>query len=227
MSSSSALKVSALPKIKEDGSNWYFVRERALVRLASKGLKQHILGLAQYPEAPVIGEDGQWFDPENPSVKMTRAQIKDYQADFDDYDQKEAEAKDIIFDIVSKSTFMNLQIDDTTTAAQAWQRLLDIYQKKTPMVRTDLRTKLASMKCLEGGNMRSHISDMRELRETLAGMGASIDDEDFNTHLRLSVPPSYDNILVSLDMMSEASSKPVTSESMIRHLLNHFDHMSI
>lgn len=51
------------------------------------------------------------------------------------------------------------------------------------MVTVDMRRKLQAEKCMESGDMRAHLHKLQAMREDLASMGGSIDDEDFTSML--------------------------------------------
>ena len=58
----SNVKVTNLPKLSEDGSNWvtYNLKERILNNLTSKGLTRHVRGTAWKP-ASLIERDGAFY----------------------------------------------------------------------------------------------------------------------------------------------------------------------
>ncbi|KAF8155630.1 hypothetical protein B0H34DRAFT_659656, partial [Crassisporium funariophilum] len=133
-SSSSTVKVSTLPKLKEDGSNWITYKERILNTLTSKGLKRHVTGSARKP-TELIERSGDYYKP-NSLSPLSDDQLEEHEKEVDIYDQKQAQVREVIYETISKSTF--LQIKSQPSAAAVWKTLVSIHEEKGGMVQTDI-----------------------------------------------------------------------------------------
>ncbi|KAF4614684.1 hypothetical protein D9613_002816 [Agrocybe pediades] len=180
MSSQSNIKVSTLPKLQEDGSNWVTFKERVLNNLTSKGLMRHVRGTAKCPEIPFV-KNGEYFISSK-NEPLTDAQLEAQEVLVDAYDQKQAQVRETIYEITPKSVF--LEVKDELTAAEVWNKLVSIHESKGTMIYTDTLAKLASMRYVDGKSMRAHISSMKELKERLDEMGNLIGDDQFSAYVQ-------------------------------------------
>jgi len=83
----------------------------------------------------------------------------------DEYEQKEASVREVIYETIGQSLF--LQVKNEDTAAKVWDKLVSIMEKK------------------------GDLASMSELKEQLEGMGAPISDPSFAAMIRKSLPASY------------------------------------
>ncbi|TFK61431.1 hypothetical protein BDN72DRAFT_778188, partial [Pluteus cervinus] len=162
-STTSAVKVVNLPKLRDDGSNWTTYKERLINAIKSKGLGRHLAGNAKKPREIV--------DSSN-LLALTEDELEKHLDSVDAFDQKQAQLRDLIYETVNRSTF--LQIKDENTAKEVWEKLVSINENKGVMVRTNTLTKLQQIRYVENSSMRVHISNMTELRQRLADMGMNL-----------------------------------------------------
>ena len=154
MQSSSGIKISNLPRLAEDGSNWVTYKERILNNLTSKGLMRHVRGMARQP-VQLTERNGSYYRL-NELSPLSDEDLEKHEDFVDSYDQKEAQVREIIYETVSKSVF--LEIKDESSAAGAWSKLVAIHEAKGIMTYTDTLTKLSSTRYADGKSMRAHIS---------------------------------------------------------------------
>jgi hypothetical protein len=68
----------------------------------------------------------------------------------------------------------------------------------TQLIIVELRMKLQNEKCLEKGDMHTHLAKLQQMLEDLALMGEVISDDNFCSIILGSLLISYDNFLMSL-----------------------------
>jgi hypothetical protein len=215
---SSSNKVS-LPKLQDDGSNWVMYKERIKNHLTSKGLMRHLTGTARKP-AEVEEKDGKVHKKGN-ARPMTDDELDTYLDTLDVYATKEAQVREVLYDTLSKTVF--LQIKGQPTAAETWNKLVSIFELKGDMTITDTLTKLASARYVDGNDMRTHISTLLELRERLAEMGHTLSDQQFSAYIRTSLTPNYRPLLTSLTAASRAVKQTLDSDVLIQAILDEAD----
>ncbi|KAF8125390.1 hypothetical protein K438DRAFT_1648671, partial [Mycena galopus ATCC 62051] len=132
-SSSSLLKVTRLPKLKDDGSNWGNYKEMVFNAITAKSLRRHGLGTAKAP-AELILRDGEYFLP-NRIAPLSNDELEAHETKYDEYLQKQAQVRQIIYETVSEATFM--RIKSRATAALMLSELISIYENKGEMVQMD------------------------------------------------------------------------------------------
>ena len=219
MSSSSSVKVTNLPRLAEDGSNWVTYKERILNNLTSKGLMRHIRGTARQP-VQLIERNGSFYRP-NELSPLSDEDLEKHEDSVDSYDQKEAQVREIIYKTVSKSVF--LDIKDESSAARVWSKLVAIHETKGTMTYTDTLTKLSMARYADGKNMRAHISTMKELRERLAEMGNPINDDQFSAYIRASLTPDYRPLLTSIISSTRAAGRTLSVHDLITFIYEEAD----
>lgn len=173
------VKVVNLPKLQEDGSNWVTYKARVMNNLTSRGLLRHVEGTAQKP-VQLTEKAGEYFKPGS-TTALTDKELEKHDDSVDLYGQKQALVRDIVYETISKSTF--LEVKDEPTAAKMWKKLVAMHENKGTMIYTDTLAKLSSMRYVDGKSMRAHISSMKELKERLAEMGMPINDDQFSAYI--------------------------------------------
>ena len=93
MSTTDALKLIKLPKLKDDRSNWIMYQERIINTLTHKGLKRHVLGTAWVPDEIEIRNSKSY--KKGGIVELTEEQLDSIEKYTDEYEQREAEIADI------------------------------------------------------------------------------------------------------------------------------------
>ena len=215
---STSTKVT-LPKLQEDGSNWVMYKEWIQNHLTSKGLLRHITGTARKP-IEIEEHNGKVHKKGNVTA-MTDDEFEAYLDSLDTYAQKEAQVHEVLYDMLTKT--VTLQIKGQLMAADAWKKLVAIYESKGDMTITDTLTKLASTHYVDGNDMRTHIATLLELRERLAEMGHSIVDQQFSAYIRASLTSDYRPLLTSLAAASKATKEILTSDVLIQTILDEAD----
>ena len=225
MSSSSNPQALNLPKLRSNSSNWSTYSERIINYLTSKGLKRHVLGTARMP---VILEerDGNLFKPRG-TTPLTNEEIEKHEEEEETYEQKQAAVREVIYRTVDKSTF--LQVKNEISAANVWRKLISVHADKGMLYETNLLTQLQTLRLVEKGNMREHLTQMTEIKERLAEMNCPLSDESFVSYLRtsLSLVPNYRSLLTTLNATAHESGRKLTSENLIWHLTEEANSIAI
>ena len=97
-------------------------------------------------------------------------------------------------------------IQDATTTRQAWTALKEVHQGIGMNRRMVLMQRLWSLRMSEGEDMAQHLNLFRELANqlrSLSGDGKGIDDTELVTILTLSLPPSYEPLVMALQSRSD------------------------
>src|SRR5215510_12245181 len=211
--SSSSIKVTHLPKLKDDLSNWVTYKERVSNTLIHKGLRRHAIGSAKPPAVPELRENGDYYPPGRAEA-LSEEELEEAENKLDAYLQKEASVREVIYETVNRTTF--LQVKNEPTAAAVWKKLTSICEDKGELTQLDILTKLQNLTCGESDNVRQHLANMSEIQEELAGMGAPVSDPQFATMIRRSLPPSYRPLLQSTSMAARITGKAMTSSQLIQ-----------
>ncbi|KAJ6615137.1 hypothetical protein B0H10DRAFT_1761016, partial [Mycena sp. CBHHK59/15] len=133
MSSSSLLKITKLPKLKDDGSNWGNYKDLIMNAIVAKGLRRHAIGTAK-PPPDLISRDGDYFLP-NRMAPLSDTELEEHEDKLDEYLQKQAQVRQIIYETVSEATFMRIKTQPT--AQRMLVQLVSIYENKGEMVQMD------------------------------------------------------------------------------------------
>ena len=167
-----------------------------------------------------MADDGEYYLPGKIQA-LTDDEVEAMQVKEDEYLQKEASVREILYETVSETTFM--QIKNHPTSAACWAALAVQFEDKGEMTKLDTLTKLQNARCSETDNVRVHIGNMSQLKEELAGMGAPVTDMEFATNLRRSLPPSFRPLLRSVDTVNKISAKQMTSYQLIQLICEEAD----
>ncbi|KAF7349135.1 Retrovirus-related Pol polyprotein from transposon TNT 1-94 [Mycena venus] len=92
--SSSSLKLTKLPKLRDDGSNWGTYKDLVWNALIAKGLRRHVVGTARAPPE-LESRDGEFFLPPR-LAPLSEAELEEHEDKVDEYLQKQAQVRQVI-----------------------------------------------------------------------------------------------------------------------------------
>ena len=101
---SSTIKVTSLPKLAMDGSNWSTYQDHVTNAIKAKGLHRHLAGTMRQPEE-LEERAGDFFKPKT-TTALKADEIEAHENEIDTYVQKEATLHEIIYGTVERSTFV-------------------------------------------------------------------------------------------------------------------------
>jgi hypothetical protein len=163
MSSGSSIKISSLPKLQANGENWVTYKERLRNHLTSKGLVRHVNGTAKKPaEVEIINDK---VHKKGKPTPMDDDELETYYDSVADYEQKEAQVRDVIYETIPKSVF--LQVKGQPTASKVIDKLVAIFEQKGQATIQETLNKLTNLCYTDGSSMNTHIGTMFEIRERL------------------------------------------------------------
>ena len=98
---------------------------------------------------------------------------------------------------------------------QAWDVLKMQYEMHSKMFTIDLQKKLQETQCEEGGDVRTHFTTMQALKEDLAALGVTIDNEEFVAMLLGSLLKTYGTFLSVITVALKVLGQPLNLEALI------------
>ena len=162
--------------VQFDGTNWNSWKFRVSVLLEEKNLDRY------------IQED--WND-------ILQSAIDD--EDEVRFIREEKKCKSILVQCISDDYLEYVQ--DKRRAKDMYDSLKGVFERKSVASQIYLRKKLITMKYDDTEDMSAHLLVFDKTVRELKSIGATLENLDIVCHLLLSMPPSYENLVVALETL--------------------------
>jgi len=212
-----------IPQLAEDGSNWIMYKQRATTVIGARGLMWYLDGCIMKPVPYKTDSSGKTVKPDGSTAMETK--IEELEKKIDEYYQKDSLVKQHIFSTISD--WLLLQVQNLDNASKIWEEVHTIHECKTELVQIDLRRQLQETQCEEGGDIKAHFGELLQLRESLAGMGVSIDDKDFLAIIIGSLSESYRPLLSSINAAAQITKKLLTPYELVNVVSEEYEHRQL
>src|ERR1700678_1674953 len=206
-----------IPKLETDGSNWVIFKDRFLYAAAAASLISHVDGTEVIPPLVII-------DPGTPTAEQLQ-KFDEYNLALSKWKSDEAIIKQAIATVIPDSLF--IEVRKKETAFLMWEAVKNQREKKSRMVTVDMRRRLQAEKCAEHRDVRVHLNKLLAMREDLASMGGSINDEDFTSIVLGSIPQSYDTYIAAITAASTLLDQTLSPTNIIDAIRDEADRRTI
>ena len=198
----------AIPKLRDDGSNWADYAPRIQKAMGAKGLWRHVEGKAVAPkEYAVVNGVPVVSDGKTPA---TEEQIEARETRIIDYEKRECLAQHVI--LLTTSTRLGAKIKDLKTANEMWDIVKADATSKSMLYLLDAEDQLASMKLSDNEDPKTHLAELKEhfqimtqRHDNLIEMGSVLSDSRYRTIVMHSLPESYRPALQTITAAEKAS----------------------
>jgi hypothetical protein len=177
-----------IPQLADDGTNWITYKERMLTAIGARGLMRYVDGRAIKPTPFKFNFTTKKQEKADGS-EPTMTEVEELDKKINEFYQKDSLVKQQIFSTITDRLLLSVQ--KLGVSFLIWAEVCAIHEGKTELVQIDLRRRLQEMRCDENGDVKAHFGELMRLRESLAGMGATVEDRDFYAIILGSLPESY------------------------------------
>ena len=214
-----------VPQLAEDGLNWIIYKGRLLTAVNARGstMGQYLDGSVQEPTLLQTDSNGVPIGPAGGAA--TPAEIKENLNEIQEYQYRNSIVKQQIFSTLTDDTFLRVQ--EFESASKIWMELCAIHEGKTKLTQIDLRRQLHETRCQEGGDVKEHFSALRRLKQSLAGMGVKVADEDYTAIIMGSLPESYRPTLSAISANARMNAKSITPNDLIQVITEEYEHRQL
>jgi hypothetical protein len=117
-----------------------------------------------------------------------------------DYNEKEMKAFALLCEHLTDAQLAHIQYCDNVKSA--WEAFCSVHEAKTLGDKLFFRRRFFTIKMQKGDDMLVHFNTVKALADQLRSIEVNIMDEDVYMVLFMSIPPSFDNLVTSLESMS-------------------------
>ena len=184
----------AVPKLRDDGSNWADYGPRLCKAMGAQGLWRHVEGVAVAPKLYIVADGIPVLaDGKTPA---TDEQIELKEVKLIDYEKWEYMAQHIL--LSTTSVRLGAKIKDLATAEAMWKVVKTDATMKSTLFLLDAEDQLTSMKLLDSEDPKTHLAElnqhfqlMLQCCDNLVQMGSTISNTRFNIIIMSSLLESY------------------------------------
>lgn len=120
----------------------------------------------------------------------------------------DAKAKSVIVQCISDKHIE--YIKDATSACDMIEKLKKIFERKSTLTKLFIRRKLMTLKCSDSDDLQDHFMKFDSLIRELEDTGTKVDESDKICHLLLTLPSSYESVIVALETTFEFCEREIT-----------------
>ena len=148
----------AVPKLRDDGSNWADYQPRIRKAMGAKGLWRHVKGTTAAPVLYVItGGKAMLLDGKMP---VLNEQLEAKESKIIEFEKHEYLAQHTI--LSTTSARLGAKIKDMSTAEEMWNTIQDDATSKSTLFILDAEEQLTSMKLGDNNDPKSHLTELKQ-----------------------------------------------------------------
>jgi gag-polypeptide of LTR copia-type len=192
--SNSDLTTLAVPKLRDNRSNWADYQPRIQYAMGVKGLWRHVEGTASVPVPFPMTNGVAMFA--NGKTMATEDQLEQKESIIIEFEKREYLARHILMSTIS--TCLMTKIKALPTAKKMWNTIKDDATSKSTLYLLDAEDQLSSMKLMDNDDPKTHLNKLKthfplmlQRCNNLMKIGSTISDTRFNMIIMSSLPKSY------------------------------------
>ena len=147
----------AVPKLRDDGSNWSDYLPRLQNAMGSKGLWRHVEGTATAPVLYAVSKGIPMLN--NGKTPATDDQIELKEVKILEFEKREYLAKHIL--LSTTSTQLGSKIKNLPTAEDMWKMVENDATSKSTLYLLDAEDQLSSMKLPDNTDLKAHLTGLK------------------------------------------------------------------
>ena len=193
---------STVTKLAADGSNWVTYRDRMIITFRGRQWSDH-------------------FTNTTTSTAYTTAGVINGR----DPDQRWSIDEDMAIDLISNTVPDQVfnRVKAKTTVMEMWNAIKAIHQARSQIATIDLGLKMQGTKLADEGDALAHIKCLQDMREQLAALGKTVDDDEFSSILMGSLPRSYRSVVLALSAAADQAGQRVIPDRVIRLVTDEYE----
>ena len=130
-----------------------------------------------------------------------------------------------IFTMVPDSVLIEIQ--NLATAKEIWEVVCAKHEMKAFIVKVDMWCWMYEMRCKDELNVHTHFETLMSTQEQLAGMNATLTDNDLVTVILGSLHKSYHSLINAITMSATHAKVKLEPEHVVRMLVDEFKQLEI
>ena len=210
-------RVLEVPKRDASGRQWPIWRRQLKVSLAARGLIGYLHGTKLMLIDPVQGQSPAWI----PTTTEEKEAVREYKASRQKWVKEDALVKQQISVTLPDSLFIDIMSKDTSH--ECFEVLQNKFKNWSFVVAVEKRCQLGELKLKDSRDARAHFNKIKVFHEELASLGQRVSDTNLFNIIFMSLPRSYNPILMSALLNMRLHNRSITAEELMSMVIDAYD----
>ena len=120
-----------------------------------------------------------------------------------------------------------IEVWNLATAKEVWEAVCVKHETRALTIKVDMQRRMYEMKCEDKANVHTHLETLMRTQEQLAGMNATLTNDDLITVILGLLPKSYQPLINVITMSMAHAKAKLEPDQIVSMLIDEFERLAI